>query len=121
MKLVRDRSLDTLLDLNDEVIVVGDGPYWTKFIIKRVPVSKERPHGLHYSLTLHNDRGDRVLGFDNAHAVQEGSGPGAKARIEHDHRHYRETVRRYEYTNAGALMADFWQAVFAFLETEKED
>jgi len=34
-----------------------------------VQVSKERPHGLHYSLTLHNEDSERVLGFDNAHAV----------------------------------------------------
>ena len=76
MKSVRNRSLETLLDLNGEVIVVADGPYWTKFVVKRVPVSKERPHGLHYSLTLHDADGERVLGFDNAHGVQEGSGLG---------------------------------------------
>lgn len=78
MRRIRDRNLDTLLDLNNEVIVVGDGLYWTKFVVRRVPVSKERPHGLHYSLTLHNRDGERVLGFDNAHAVQERSGPGGQ-------------------------------------------
>ena len=118
MKLARDRSLDTLLDLDGEVILVGDGPYWTKFVVKRVPVSKERPHGLRYSLTLHNGDGERVLGFDNAHAVQEGSGPGARMRVEHDHRHRLGAVRHYEYTNAGSLLADFWEAVIAFLEEE---
>lgn len=118
MKIVRDRSLDTLLDLNGEVIVVGDGPYWTKFVVRRVPVSKERPHGLHYSLTLHDGDGERVLGFDNAHAVQEGSGPGAKTRLEHDHRHRYDVVRQYEYTNAGTLLTDFWEAVVAFLREE---
>jgi len=85
----RDPSLDALLDLDGEVMVVGDGPYWTKFVVKRVPASQERPHGLHYSLMLHNEQGDRLLGFDNANPVREGSGPGARDSIEHDHRHQR--------------------------------
>jgi Family of unknown function (DUF6516) len=118
MNFVRDKSLDTLLDLNGEVILIGDGAYWTKFVVKRVPVSKERPHGLHYSLTLHNTNGERVLGFDNAHAVQERSGPGARMQREHDHRHLREAVRYYKYTDAGTLMTDFWTAVFDYLREE---
>jgi hypothetical protein len=118
MKSVRDPSLDTLIDLHGETMVIGDGPYWTKFVARRVPSSKERPHGLHYSLTLHNGDGERVLGFDNAHSVREGSGPGARMRIEHDHHHRFHAVRHYEYTDAGTLLADFWEAVFAFLERE---
>jgi hypothetical protein len=119
MTRVRDRSLDALLDLDDEVIVVADGPYWVKFVVKRVPVSKERPHGLHYSLTLHNEDGKRVLGFDNAHAVWEGSGPSARKRFQHDHQHRHDTVRSYEYKDAGTLLTDFWDAVFTFLKEER--
>jgi hypothetical protein len=119
MTHARDRSLDTLIDLDGQVLVLRNGDFWTKFVVKRVPVSKERPHGLHYSLTLHDEHGQRVLGFDNAHSIQEGSGPGAKSRREHDHRHHRQTVRRYEYANAATLIADFWEAVDAFLETVK--
>ena len=60
----RNSSLDTLLDLDGVVAALSDdpAPYWVKFVIKRVPVSPERPHG-HYSLTLHDPQGDRVLGF----------------------------------------------------------
>ena len=53
----------------------------------------ERPHGLNYSLTLHDDEGERLLGFDNAHAIREGSGPGARTRNEYDHKHSGEQVR----------------------------
>ena len=78
----RDRpaNLDLLLDLDGVVSALSDdaAPYWVKFVVKRVPVTPEQPHGLYYSLTLHDPYGDRVLGFDNAHAVQEGSGPGAR-------------------------------------------
>jgi hypothetical protein len=34
-----------------------------------VAPSKERPHGLRYSLTLHGPGGKRLVGFDNAHGV----------------------------------------------------
>jgi len=47
-------------------------------------------------------------GFDNAHQVtgQRNSAPEAK-----DHRHRLRTVRPYEYTSAGALVAAFWKEV----------
>ena len=41
--------------------------YWIKFEIERVKVTKERPHGLYYSFTLHAPDGARLVGFDNAH------------------------------------------------------
>jgi hypothetical protein len=66
----RDPCLDALLDLDGEVFILeGKGRYWVKFEVKRVEASPERPHGLGYSLTLHDDAGDRLVGFDNAHAV----------------------------------------------------
>ena len=116
MTAARDSSLGTLLDLNGEVMVIGEGPYWTKFIVKRVPASDARPHGLNYSLTLHDGNGERVLGFDNAHSVRKGSGPAARKSTAHDHRHHLKAVRHYEYVDAGTLLQDFWEAVFVFLE-----
>jgi hypothetical protein len=109
----RDPSLDTLLDLDGVVYALSDdpAPYWVKFVVKRVPVSPERPHGLSYSLTLHDPHGDRVLGFDNAHPVSEGSGPGMRTRIECDHQHHRLSVRFYEFQDAVTLMIDFWTEV----------
>src|SRR5436305_11928309 len=93
----RTQNLDLLLALDGEAMVINDGPYWVKFVAKRVPTSRERPHGLYYSLTLHDEQGNRVLGFDNAHPVREGSGPGARRRTEHDHQHRMQSVRVYEY------------------------
>src|SRR5438552_16621562 len=43
--------------------------YWIKFEIERVKTTKERPHGLSYSFTLHGPDGTRLVGFDNAHGV----------------------------------------------------
>jgi hypothetical protein len=113
----RDLSLDTLLLLDGESFVAdADGKCWVKFVVKQVAVSPERPHGLNYSLTLHDEDGERLLGFDNAHAVREGSGPEARTRIEYDHKHSGEKVRFYAYADAVTLLADFWTEVEAILQ-----
>ena len=103
----RDSSLDTLLLLDGEMFVV-EGSFWVKFEVKQVPVSAEKPHGLDYSLTLHDGNGERLLGFDNAHPIREGSGPGARTRIEYDHKHKGKRVRFYDYKDAMSLLSDFW-------------
>ena len=97
-------------------MLLGDGPYWVKFVVKRVPASAARPHGLHYSLTLHGGQGERLLGFDNAHPVRHAASPGSGKRPEHDHRHRLQAVRPYDYRDAGTLLADFWAQVEAFLK-----
>jgi hypothetical protein len=76
---VNDHSLDTLLFLDGETFVLAGG-FWVRFVAKQVPVSPERPHGLQYSLTLHDQNNERVLGFDNSHPIIEGTGPGARIR-----------------------------------------
>jgi hypothetical protein len=105
--MTRDRSLDTLLEL-DGVSYVVDGPFWVMFEVRAVPATPEKPHGLDYSFSLHDSAGQRLLGFDNAHAVREGSGPGARTRIEYDHLHKGERVRFYDYKDAVTLLTDFW-------------
>ena len=112
----RDPSFDTLLDLDGEMFVIDPvGKHWVKFEVKQVAPTPERPHGLKYSLTLHNDAGERLVGFDNAHAVKAGIGPGAKAPVAHDHRHRLKTVHPYEYKTPADLLVDFWRDVDAML------
>ncbi len=78
---VRDPSLDTLLHLDGETFVVDSrGMCWVKFEVKQCGITAERPQGLRYSLTLHDETGARLMGFDNAHPIREGSGPGARVR-----------------------------------------
>lgn len=113
---IRDPGLDTLLDLNGEKFVMEGGKLWTKFEVKRVNPSPERPHGLDYSLTMHDANGARILGFDNAHSIAEGSGPGARTRIEYDHKHAGERVRFYDYADAATLLSDFWNEVDRILK-----
>ena len=108
----RDHSLDTLLLLDGEAFVVeAKGACWVRFVVKQVEPTPARPHGLRYALTLHDATGRRLLGFDNAHAIQELSGPGSRTRIEFDHKHSGGRVRFYEYRDAVTLLEDFWSAV----------
>lgn len=102
----RDPSLDTLLDLNGQVLVIDEAGYWVKFVVHEVAATASKPHGLDYSLTLHGVDGDRLVGFDNAHPMA-GQPRGAG----HDHKHRLRTVRPYEYTEAAALLAAFWNEV----------
>lgn len=113
--MIRDRTLDNLLEL-DGVSYVVNGPFWVKFEVKQVLVTPEKPCGLDYSITLHDGEGQRILGFDNAHSVREGSGPGAKTRIEYDHLHRGERVRFYDYKDAATLLEDFWKEADRILQ-----
>jgi len=110
-----DHSLDTLLLLDGETFIV-EGAFWVKFVVKRVPTSSEKPHGLDYSLTLHDGDNQRLVGFDNAHSITEGTGPGARTRIEYDHKHKGERVRFYIYADAATLLCDFWTEVDQILK-----
>jgi predicted transcriptional regulator len=88
-----DRGLDELLYLDGVVLVVDpNGGHWVKFVAKKVDPSPERPHGVSYSLTLHAADGERIVGFDNAHAVFSGSGPARRTHEAHDHRHRRSAA-----------------------------
>jgi hypothetical protein len=55
----------------DGQVLVADpeGSHWVGFVVRRVRVSPEKPHGIDYSLTLHGPDGEPLVGFDNAHPV----------------------------------------------------
>ena len=111
-----DPTFDTLLYLDGNVFVIDAiGGHWVKFAVKRVIVNTARPHGVRYSLTLHASNGERLVGFDNAHSITIGKGPGAKVPIEFDHKHRLRSIMPYEYQNAESLIADFWKEVEAVL------
>src|ERR1700731_2421625 len=99
----RDLSLDMLLELDGQVLVVDpNGLHWVRFVVTRVPASPEKPHGLDYSLTLHGPDGERLVGFDNAHPVAR-----QRRGEPQDHRHRLRTIRAYEYRDAATLLGDF--------------
>ena len=115
--LIPDPSLDALLDLDGQILVLDqDTRHWGRFVVRRVPATEQKPHGLDYSLTLHDADGGRLVGFDNSHPVRQGSGPGAKRPTGQDHKHRLKTARPYDYKDAASLLADFWTEVRAVLK-----
>ncbi len=106
----RDPAVDTLLDLHDSILDQGGG-YWIKIEAWRVAPSAAVPHGIHYSLTLHEPGGDRILGYDNAHAVKpprKFKYAGRVLAYDHKHRHVSDKGVPYEFKDAQQLLVDFF-------------
>lgn len=97
----RDPSLDALLGLDGQVYVIDpDSGLWVRFVVRRVPVTAGKPHGLDYALSLHRRDGERLAGFDNAHPVRGQGRPSGRAKGALDHKHRLKTVRPYAYRDA---------------------
>jgi hypothetical protein len=109
--MANNKDIDTLLDL-DGVVIEQVGGYWTKFEVRRIPqTTEEIPHGIRYSLTLHNRHGERIIGFDNAHAVKMKKMNKHQGRKTYDHRHSKDEGVPYEFVDAHQLLKDFWLEV----------
>lgn len=102
-----DPGIDVLLELDGEVFPMDEG-YWTKFEARQVDPTPQIPHGIRYSLTLHDSTNRRVIGYDNAHAIKSQRNSYRAKRIEWDHKHDREKVTYYDFESPGQLMEDFW-------------
>lgn len=108
-----ETGIETPLDLDGQIIDQKGG-YWVKFEVRRVDPSPEIPHGIRYSLTLHDADGTRVMGFDNAHAVRHpkrGRYAGRVVAYAHQHRHAADTGVPYEFQDAYQLLRDFFEKV----------
>jgi hypothetical protein len=57
-----DHTLEFLLAFDGRIHHLEEG-YWIKFEIRRVRASRNRPHGLSYSFTLHAPDGARLVGL----------------------------------------------------------
>jgi hypothetical protein len=107
-------DLDNLLDLDGEIFPYENG-HWVKFEAKKVEVSEYIPHGIKYSLTLHDKNNYRVIGYDNAHGIKSTKKYGAK-KTTYDHIHKRERIIDYEFETASQLIIDFWDSVEKYLD-----
>lgn len=109
----RDTGIDTLLELNGSILDQGAG-YWIKLEAWQVKASAAIPHGIRYSLTLHEPYGKRILGYDNAHGVKPPNKFKYAGRIhayDHKHRHVSDRGIPYEFKDAQQLMNDFFADV----------
>jgi hypothetical protein len=110
-----DDGLERLLELDGFLAEIGGG-FWVKIVAQRVPADVSRPHGVSYSLTLHEPGGRRLFGIDNAHAMRFRRGPSGRSSAAQDHLHRDDSVRPYAYRDAESLLDDFWREVDAVLK-----
>jgi hypothetical protein len=111
-----DHGVDNLLVLDGIRLFIGEhGEFEALFRATRVAASAGRPHGLSYSLVLLNAKGDRVIGFDNAHATNTGPGPGGEQAAHYDHKHVGNRIRAYRFIDSLTLIEDFWKEVDRYL------
>jgi len=118
----RDHTLDTLLDMHDTIIHQDDG-YWMKFEAWQVEVSEMIPHGIRYSLTLHDKYGKRIMGYDNSHAVKPPKKykyVGQRITYDHKHQHHLDKGVPYEFKDAAQLLSDFFAEADRVLEELKK-
>jgi hypothetical protein len=115
----RGPDLDFLLDLDGEEFHL-EGGYWTKIEARLVEPTEDIPHGIRYSLTLHDRSKTRIAGFDNAHRARDRKkGYGPKS-ITRDHKHFGDRVERYEFISVAQLLDDFWSTVSMIMRMKME-
>ena len=106
-----DRGFEALAGYDGYELVFEQG-YWAKFEFTRVEIPfKGMAHAWRYSLTLHAPSGKRLLGFDNAHPIEQRSGRFRRRATSTDHWH-RDAVDRgrpYVFTSPEALLEDFFR------------
>ncbi len=118
----KDHGLETLLDL-DGVIIEQIQGFWVKFEVSRTEITPYCPHGIRYSLTLHDRYGQRVMGYDNAHAVKfpkKYKYAGRKVEYDHHHRHVSDKGVPYEFESAYQLLEDFFVSVDDILNEARD-
>lgn len=117
-----DAAVATLLELDGSILDQGSG-YWIELRAWRVAPSAHIPHGIRYSLSLHEPHGRRILGYDNAHAVRPPKKFKYAGRIltfDHTRRHASDKGVPYEFTNAQQLLEDFFADVDRILLHERK-
>jgi hypothetical protein len=120
--MASDPGLTTLLDLDGAILDQGNG-YWVEIRAWTVPATRDIPHGLRYSLTLHEAHGTRILGYDNAHAPRKPKKfryAGQRLPYDHRHRHGSDKGVPYEFRDAYQLLKDFFEEADRVLEARKE-
>lgn len=74
-----------------------------------VDVTDKQPHGIDYAIILQDERGERLFGYDNAHAFD---GAGVEDCWDHEHKTGRTGQRfRYDFGSASQLISDFFDRV----------
>jgi hypothetical protein len=73
------------------------------------------PHGIKYSITLHDSNNIRIVGYDNAHTCLPKAKKYKAKKVTWDHVHKKERVYPYEFDSASQLIEDFWNTLKEFV------
>lgn len=106
----KDRTIDYLLELHGIRYVIDDSlGFWVKFEAQQVDPTSDRPHGIKYSLSLHDSTNKTIMKFDNSHAIEHGHKHYVSPErvFDHWHRDHSDKGRPYHYENAAKLLKDF--------------
>ena len=117
-----ENCLDVLLDMHGTEVHREDG-YCYRIQAWKVRPTKEIPHGIRYSLTLHDQYNTRVLGFDNAHAIKpskKGKIAGKRVVYDHLHRTPHDKGVPYEFDSPAKLIQDFFIKVDEVIEDREK-
>src|SRR5208337_459277 len=63
---------------SDRGVILSVAVFQAERRISRLTGLARKPNCATHSLTVHGGENQRLLGFDNAHAITEGTGPGAR-------------------------------------------
>ena len=110
-----DPALRVLLEMDGDIYEQGGG-YYIKIKANDVQPDAARPEGINYPLTLHDSSGERLLGYDNAHALKTASGPAGKGKRSQHHIHRGNRVLPYNFENVEKLLDNFFDDVDEILE-----
>ena len=86
--MAKDHELEMLISLNGLEFEFTEG-HRVRIVARLVEATSSRPHGVRYSLTLHDPAGERIYGIDNAHTIRGG------AAFDHRHVYGRRRVMPY--------------------------
>lgn len=110
-------DLENLLALDGTEFMEENG-YWYKIEAVRITPTSERPHGIRYNLTFHDNCNQRILGFDNAHGIKTKGNRYSGRIIKYDHKHtsIKDKGSPYEFESASQLLSDFFKAVNSIID-----
>jgi uncharacterized protein DUF6516 len=100
-----DHEREVLLSLDGLEFQFAQG-YRVRIAAQVVETTSARPHGVKYSLTLHDSTGRRIYGLDNAHAARR-----SRARFDHRHVYGGRRIVAYIYRGPIGLLEDFYREV----------
>lgn len=114
------KGLNCLLELDNEIMYLDNkGQFYSKFEAKICEPNEHIPHGIKYSLTLHDKRlspyETRIFGMDNSHGGKFSKKKYAHRKVEWDHIHKNEKITHYHFEDCEKLMLDFWKNVKSIL------